>query len=76
MSIIIVTDPLTSKLAAAESPLQICAPDGRVLGYFTPAKAKTVNLDPGVSEEELDRREAAGGGRPLADILRDLEKRA
>jgi hypothetical protein len=75
MSIIIVHDPLTSKLAAAEAPLEVCAADGRLLGYFTPAKEKKLNLDPGISEEEAERRFAAGGGRPLADILRDLEKR-
>lgn len=75
MSIIIVHDPLTSKLAAAESPLELCAPDGRVLGYFTPAKEKKLNLEPPGTREELDARFAAGGGRPLADILRDLEKR-
>lgn len=75
MSIIIVHDPLTAKLAAADAPLEVLAPDGRVLGYFTPTKPKRYNLDPGISEEEMDRRFAAGGGRPLADILRDLEAR-
>lgn len=75
MSIIIVHDPLTSKLAAADAPVELCAADGRVLGYFTPAKEKRLNLDPGISDEEISRRLAEGGGRPLADILRDLEKR-
>jgi hypothetical protein len=47
-----------------------------VLGYFTPAKeVKPLKLDPGISEEEMDRREAAGGGRTWAEIRRDLEKR-
>ncbi len=76
MSIIIVHDPLTAKLAAADAPVELCAPDGRLLGYFTPAKEKMLNLDPGISDEEAERRLAAGGGRPLADILRDLEKRS
>ena len=75
MSFLIVHDPLTSKLAAADSPLELCTPDGRVLGYFTPAKAKQLRLEPPGTKEELDARFAAGGGRPLADILRDLEKR-
>lgn len=76
MSILIVDDPLTTKLAAADAPLEICASDGRVLGYFTPAKeAKPLKLDPGISEEEMDRRLAAGGGRTWAEIRRDLENR-
>jgi hypothetical protein len=76
MSIIIVHDPLTAKLAAADAPLEVCAPDGRLLGYFTPAKERQYNLEPPGTPEELDARFAAGGGRPLADILRDLEKRS
>jgi hypothetical protein len=76
MSFVIVPEQLTAKLEAADTPLQMCTKDGRVIGYFTPTKPAKLNLDPGVSEEELDRREARGGGRPLADILRDLDTRA
>lgn len=73
MSIMIVPDPLTAKLAAADQPLELCAADGRLLGYFTPTKSKKYNLEPPpLPEGELDRRFAAGGGRPLADILRSL----
>ena len=43
-----------------------------VVGQFTPQPYRPEWLDPGVSDEELSRREAEGGGRPLADILRDL----
>lgn len=76
MSFVIVPEQLTAKLESADSPLQMCTKDGRVIGYFTPTKPAKLNLDPGVSEEELLKRFAAGGGRPLADILRDLEKRS
>jgi hypothetical protein len=76
MSILIADAPLTTRLAAVDAPLAICTSDGRVLGYFTPAKeAKPFKLDPEISEEEIERRLAAGGGRPLADILRDLMRR-
>jgi hypothetical protein len=74
MSIIIVHDPLKKTLASADSPLEVCSSDGHLLGYFTPAKERRLKLDPGISNEEIERRFAAGGGRPLADILRDLEK--
>lgn len=76
MAIIIVPDPLTSKLAAEDAPVELCAADGRRLGYFVPAKERQYNLEPPGTPEELNARFAAGGGRPLADILRDLEKRA
>jgi hypothetical protein len=32
-------------------------------------------IEPSVSKEELDRREKAGGGRSLANILSDLQQR-
>ena len=76
MSFLIVQDPLHTKLATADTALEIYAPDGRLLGYFTPAKSRQVRLEAPASEEELARREATGNGRALADVLRDLEKRA
>jgi hypothetical protein len=76
MSIVIVDEPLTAKLVRADGPLEVCARDGRVLGYFTPVgPPKQYKLEPQVSEEELDRRSRQKSGRKLADILADLEKR-
>jgi hypothetical protein len=45
------------------------------LGYFIAANDPAMYrlLDSGLSEEELQEREREGGGRPLEDILRDLE---
>ena len=43
---------------------------GKTLGHFHPAPRR---VQPLVSEEELRRRVQQGGGRPLADILADLE---
>ncbi len=75
MSIFIVPDSLKAKFEEFDQPLMVCMPDGRVIGYFTPNREAKLNLDPGISSEEMDRREAAGGGRPLKDILRDFESR-
>ncbi|MEO2091423.1 MAG: hypothetical protein ABGY75_18350 [Gemmataceae bacterium] len=75
MSLVIIPDALKAKLASADSPVELCTADGTRLGFFTPAVPKKYNLDPGISDEEADRRLAAGGGRPLKDILRDLEAR-
>jgi hypothetical protein len=76
MPMLIVPDPFTSKLAAADGPVELVAADGRRLGYFSPGPPKQYRLDPPGTPEEWEREFQAGGGRPLADILRDLEKRA
>jgi len=48
---------------------------GHVLGYFTPAADESLYRDAKVpiSETEAHRRAAQGGGRPLKDILHDLD---
>jgi hypothetical protein len=62
-SILFVEDPMSAKLDAADGPLQVCTRDGRVLGYFTPAKPQKLHLEPPVSVEELDRIENDPNGR-------------
>ena len=88
MSIIIVHDALEKALtAAADAPLEVCSSDGRLLGYFTPAKERKLNLDPGISDVEIERRFAAGaadrwptfsatwrsGRELLGDLVADAE---
>lgn len=65
-------DDAMVKTLSMGARIEVRAADGRVVGYVVPASAE---FEPPISEEELDRREAEGGGRPLADILRDLEAR-
>ncbi len=74
---IIADEQMQAKLGNGDEPVMICSADGTVLGYFTPTTPapRKLNLQPQVSDEELTRREKAGGGRKLADILSDLEKR-
>jgi hypothetical protein len=74
----LIVDPVTQhKLAAARETVELCDHCGRVLGHFIPAvdPAKRAEMEPRISEEELQRRETQGGGRPLAAILADLNKR-
>ena len=52
--------------------VEILDESGKTLGHFHPAPRP---VQPRVSEEELRRRVQQGGGRPLADILADLEAR-
>ncbi len=77
MSKVILNPPLLAQLAAIKEQADLCAPDGKVIGRFIPA-SHTEQADwgrPQIPEEELQRRLKAGGGRPLAEIMADLEKR-
>ena len=77
MSIVIVPDSLKAKLEAADGPMTLYMSDGRILGLFTPTTGPKLDLEPPpLPPGELERREAAGGGRPLKVILRDLESAA
>jgi hypothetical protein len=68
-------DPKTSEqLRSARGTVVLCEPGGRILGYFRREEENTAWIAE-ISEEELDRRQQAGGGRPLKEILADLEGR-
>jgi hypothetical protein len=73
---------LERALGDLKSAVELCTDDGRVLGQFIPRgpffltvdDARRLNLCP-FSEEELQEAGAEPfEGRPLADILRDLEQ--
>jgi hypothetical protein len=78
MSVVILDPSMVVALGAAHEVIELRAPDGRLLGHFVPALDASLDLclQPKIGEEELQRRERNGGGRPLASILADLEKRA
>jgi hypothetical protein len=73
-----VTDPVLLSQLAAGDEVELADPSGRVLGTFVPSGLG--KLPPGVrspfSDEEMaERRKGPQIGRPLADILRDLQAR-
>lgn len=73
----IMVDPVTlSRLASVDGVTELCDLNGNRIGYFHPFLSATTHTHfvPDISEEELDRYAREPGGRPLADILRDLEK--
>lgn len=71
----LVLDPATvAQIRTSNRPIEVCDAAGAVVGLLVPAAARSI-LEPRVSEDELRRREQQRGGRPLADILSDLEKR-
>ena len=74
----IVIDPTTAgQLSGVETSAELVDPSGNLLGYFSPKVDPSLydQVEPPISEEELDRIEKEGGGRPLRDILDDLEKK-
>ena len=78
MPLIIDDATVLVQFRGTRTPIELRAPDGRLLGHFVPAFTGPLDpaLLPQISEEELQRRERAGGGRPLQDLLADLEKQA
>jgi hypothetical protein len=75
----VIVDPVTlTHLRNLSQPVELCDASGRVLGYYVPAVGEpaTPKLLPRITEKELDGRQQERGGRPLAAILEDLEKRA
>ena len=76
---ITITDPaLLAQLRQASAVVEFRDPDGNVLGTF--AAEGLGKLPPGAKspftrEEMEERRQKHRSGRPLKDILRDLEGR-
>jgi hypothetical protein len=56
--LIIADEQMQAKLGNGGEPVMICTADGTVLGYFTPTMQRKLNLQPQISEEELERRRA------------------
>lgn len=71
MTKIVVDGALRKKLGSLLETIEFTDDAGRVLGRFLPAAA----LEPKVSNEEIEQRLKKGGGRPLAAIMSDLERR-
>ncbi|HET6573736.1 MAG TPA: hypothetical protein VFG68_09060 [Fimbriiglobus sp.] len=56
MSIVVVDETLTARLERAYGSVKLCSPDGRVLGVFVATKPTPADLDPGITEDEIQRR--------------------
>jgi hypothetical protein len=67
-----------AKLNKIAEAIELCDDSGRVLGHFFPILDPAIyrSQEPQISEDEMTRRERAGGGRSLAAIMADLEKRS
>jgi hypothetical protein len=72
-----IDETFLSKLGGLDSPLELCDKTGRVVGHFIPQQDRSLyeGVECPVSDEELERRFREDSGRPLEDILHDLEGR-
>lgn len=67
-----------SRLAGLDDLLELCDESGRTIGFFHPnvalnGREEAAALSPHTDEEIHELRKQQGG-RPLADILKDLEE--
>ena len=71
-------DVMVAKLADSKEPMELCDKAGHVLGFFHPVTAdlKYENYEPPISDAEIERLAKQRGGRTLAEIMADLEKRS
>lgn len=79
MSKVIVNDELQAKLNGLRQSAEFCTADGKPLGYFMTVTDYLELLYGRVkdrfSPEEVERLRQQKGGRPLKEILHDLEKK-
>jgi hypothetical protein len=75
MTKVIIDANTRKKFRNLAEDMQFTDQEGKVLGSFTPA-AKNSRSEPQIGEEEIQRRLREGGGRSLAEIMSDLEKRS
>jgi hypothetical protein len=76
---VLVDEHLSGRLGAIHEAVELRDAEGQTYGYFHPvatsARAREELLLSPVSNEELARRQAVPGGRPLAEIWKDLAVR-
>lgn len=77
MSRVILDEATLAKLSGANGRVEVCDESGQTRGYFTPAVDRSLyeRVKVPFTDEELERRAQEAGGRSLAEILADLEKR-
>jgi hypothetical protein len=80
MSQVLVDKPLANILREQPPGAELVDADGRMIGYFMPSSVSLRELYDQAwaefDERDFDAAIAEGGGRPLADVLRDLRKPA
>lgn len=75
MTALSLNDPLRNVLPNLDQPLVVRDENGQLVGYYV-LKRLAADAEMHIDEEEVQRIIKEGKGRPLADILADLGKRA
>lgn len=78
MTRITLNAPLIEELKAIRERVEVCDDEGHRIGFFDPDRSASSYPDPRIpfTEEELRLAEQETGGRPLSEILTDLERRS
>lgn len=74
MSQIVVSSVTGQQFAAVTLTAEVRDETGKLLGHFVPEpdRETLARLQPQIDEAEIQRRLAAGGGRTLTEIWKDL----
>ena len=71
MTRIMLEPDVESRLSGFQEAVEVCDHDGRLIGYFHPARSLR-ELSP-LSDSEVEKLRGQTGGRLLPDILKDLQ---
>jgi len=78
MSTITIPTSLTSAFAGSV-PARICDENGKILGYYTPRREATEEdydwLMKHVTKEDIEASLQSGPGRPLSEIIAELQRK-
>jgi hypothetical protein len=76
MTKVVLESELETRLTGLDEAVEVCDHSGRLIGYFHPVGAGGVSLKDlsPFSDEEIRHRCGEPGGRPLADIMQDLQQ--
>jgi hypothetical protein len=78
MTKVVIDASLRSQLRDVGDVLEVCDESGHTLGYFHPVLPPAADADREVasplSDEEIGRRQQRPGGRPLSEIMADLNR--
>lgn len=78
MTKFVVDAALGAKLTAVGEAVEVCDASGRTLGYFHPVAplpdSTSAAIRSPLSDDQMERRRQDRQGRPLREILADLER--
>lgn len=78
MTKVVVDAAFGARITGLAGAVELCDESGRTLGYFHPVvpgiESRSHRTESPFPQEEIERRRQEQGGRPLKDILADLNR--